>query len=55
MKGISHKGDAKVGSGKGDDERIVVKLNDVDKSINTIFFTVTLFEQEGQHPSNLTI
>lgn len=40
---ISHSGDNRTGAGEGDDEQIVVELNNVPASVKSLVFTVNSF------------
>ncbi len=44
--GIKHTGDNRTGEGEGDDEQIIVDLNDVPANVERIAFTVTIHEAE---------
>lgn len=43
---VKHMGDNRTGAGEGDDEQIVIDLSKVPDLIQTIAFTVTIFEGE---------
>lgn len=42
--GITLGGDNRTGAGRGDDETMLVKLNEVNPNINRIVFAITIFE-----------
>ena len=44
-------GDNRTGSGEGDDEQIIVKLNSIEPRVDKILFLVTIYQgkQKGQH------
>lgn len=46
---VKHTGDNLTGEGEGDDEQIIIKLNDVPANVNKIDFTVTIYDAENRH------
>lgn len=49
--GVTHTGDNRTGEGEGDDEQIIVELNQVPADVNKISFTVTIDEADKRNQS----
>ena len=45
-KSVKHSGDNMTGEGSGDDERIYVELDNIDSMVNSIIFTVTIYDDD---------
>ena len=51
VQGVKSLGDNRTGAGEGDDEQILVDLNQVDLNIDKIVFTVTIFDAQAKRQS----
>lgn len=48
-KGVKHMGDNLTGEGDGDDEQILINLNEIDADVQKIAFSVTIYDAENRH------
>lgn len=50
-KGVEHTGDNLTGAGDGDDEQILVNLDEIPANIQKVAFTVTIYEADARKQS----
>ncbi len=48
---VTHTGDNRTGEGDGDDESLIIQLNDVPTDVSKIAFTVTIHDAESRRQS----